>query len=134
MPWGLGSNTTAGTFLRLALTSQMLGELGRGKLGHQIPCPFLFTSIIAVLDSASERVKAEGHRMRALQMSHTPVSQISPCVSRKGAPVVDRRQQLPDRRGHRARWRTSTCSLHLRDLRPKPFTPPSPLHARRAWT
>ena len=43
----------------------------------------IFTSIIAVLDSASERVKAEGHRMRALQMSHTPVSQISPWYPEK---------------------------------------------------
>ena len=72
---GLGVEHYGG-HISLALTSQMLGELGRG--GHQIPCPFLFTCIIAVLDSASERVKAEGHRMRALQMSHTPVSQISP--------------------------------------------------------
>ena len=77
---GLGVEHYGG-HISLALTSQMLGELGRG--GHQIPCPFLFTSIIAVLDSASERVKAEGHRMRALQMSHTPVSQISPWYPEK---------------------------------------------------
>ena len=77
---GLGVEHYGG-HISLALTSQMLGELGRG--GHQIPCPFLFTSIIAVLDSASERVKAEGHRMRALQMSHTPVSQISPWYHEK---------------------------------------------------
>lgn len=67
--------------ISLGLASQMLGGLGRG--GHQIPCPFLFTSIIAMLDTASERVKAEGHRMRALQMSHTPISQISPWYPEK---------------------------------------------------
>lgn len=77
---GLGVEHYGG-HISLALASQMLGELGRG--GHQIPCPFLFTCIIAVLDSASERVKAEGHRMRALQMSHTPVSQISPWYPEK---------------------------------------------------
>ena len=70
-----------GGHISLALTSQMLGELGRG--GHQIPCPFLFTSIISVLDNASERVKAVSHRMRALQMSHTPISQISPWYPEK---------------------------------------------------
>ena len=117
---GLGVEHYGG-HISLALTSQMLGELGRG--GHQIPCPFLFTSIIAVLDSASERVKAEGHRMRALQMSHTPVSQISPWYPEKA-----RQWTIA------VAWRNSTSSLHLRDLRPRPFTPPSPLHARRAWT
>lgn len=65
----------------LAEASGLLGETGRG--GAQIPCPFLFTMILSLLDSASERVKAEGHRMRALQMSQTPLSQLSPFYHEK---------------------------------------------------
>jgi conjugal transfer ATP-binding protein TraC len=59
----------------LAVAAGMLGEFQRG--GAQIPCPFLFSSIIRILDPATEKVIAESNRMRAVQMSHTPLSQIS---------------------------------------------------------
>lgn len=65
----------------LLTATGLLGESTRG--GSQIPCPFLMTSIISLLDSASERVKAEGHRMRAMQMSKTPISQLSPWYPEK---------------------------------------------------
>ena len=60
----------------LVEVSNLLGENGRG--GSQIPCPFLLTVTVSLLDSASERMKAESHRMRALQMSQTPISQLTP--------------------------------------------------------
>lgn len=65
----------------LLTATGLLGESTRG--GSQIPCPFMLTSIISLLDNASERVKAEGHRMRAMQMSKTPISQLSPWYPEK---------------------------------------------------
>lgn len=65
----------------LITATGLLGESTRG--GSQIPCPFMLTSIISLLDNASERVKAEGHRMRAMQMSKTPISQLSPWYPEK---------------------------------------------------
>lgn len=65
----------------LLTTSGLLGEMGRG--GSQIPCPFALTVIIGILDAASERVMAEGHRMRAMQMSATPIAQLSPWYPEK---------------------------------------------------
>ena len=65
----------------LLTATGLLGESTRG--GSQIPCPFMLTSIISLLDNASERVKAEGHRMRAMQMSKTPISQLSPWYHEK---------------------------------------------------
>lgn len=56
----------------MADAAAMLGDLGRG--GAQIPSPFLFTSLCRLLDSADERVKLETMRVRAKQMSQTPIS------------------------------------------------------------
>lgn len=60
----------------LADATALLGETGRG--GSQIATPFLFTSLCRLLDPATEKVLADTHRMRALQMSQTPLSQLSP--------------------------------------------------------
>ena len=60
----------------LADATALLGEMGRG--GSQIPTPFLMTSLCRLLDPATEKVLADTHRMRALQMSQTPLSQLSP--------------------------------------------------------
>lgn len=65
----------------LADATSLLGEMGRG--GSQIPTPFLMTSLCRLLDPATEKVFADTHRMRALQMSQTPLSQLSPYYHEK---------------------------------------------------
>ena len=56
--------------------SELLGSVDRG--GSQIPSAFIMTSICRVLDEKDERIKAQTHRVRALQMAQTPLSTLTP--------------------------------------------------------
>ncbi|MDO5531904.1 TraC family protein [Sutterella sp.] len=56
----------------LALTSTLLGEPGRA--GAQIPCPFLFTSILEIPDMASEKARVNAMCVRTRQMMGSPVA------------------------------------------------------------
>lgn len=58
--------------INLALTSLLIGEPGRA--GAQIPCPFLFSSIIEVPDSAAEKARVNAMVLRTRQMMTTPVA------------------------------------------------------------
>lgn len=60
----------------LITASLLAGSPQRG--GTQIPSPFCLTSVCRVLDKEAERLKAETHRVRALQMAQTPLSTLTP--------------------------------------------------------
>lgn len=65
----------------LISASLLAGSPERG--GAQILSPFLLTSVVKVLDRQGERLNAEAHRMRALQMMHTPLTNFSPYYPNK---------------------------------------------------
>ncbi len=64
-----------------AQASFLLGEIERG--GTQLPCPFIVTSLCQTLNAANQKVMAETHRCRALQMSQTPLATMTPYYHEK---------------------------------------------------
>lgn len=64
-----------------AQASFLLGEIDRG--GTQLPCPFVVTTLCQTLNAANQKVMAETHRCRALQMSQTPLATMTPYYHEK---------------------------------------------------
>ena len=60
--------------LSLAHISLLLGEPGRS--GAQIPCPFLFTSLLEIPDAAAEKARVNAMTLRTRQMMNTPIGSI----------------------------------------------------------